>query len=108
MEFYTQNGRKRPVRLSEATRKFAFDSLNRKYGLETLETMSVSLDDIENYESLTELEKYNHAIMRIAKEAPVRICEGERISGAATLGWAIHHKVPATYRDTPLCRSLHL
>ena len=105
MEFYTQNGRKRPVRLSEATRKFAFDSLNRKYGLETLETMSVSLDDIENYESLTELEKYNHAIMRIAKEAPVRICEGERVSGAATLGWAIHHKVPATYRDTPLCRS---
>ena len=105
MEFYTQNGRKRPVRLSEATRKFAFDSLNRKYGLDTLKTMSVSLDDVDNYESLTELEKYNHAIMRIAKEAPVRICEGERVSGAATLGWAIHHKVPATYRDTPLCRS---
>ena len=50
MNFYTQNGRKRPVRLSESTRKFAFDSLNRKYGLDTIKNMGVSLDDVEGYE----------------------------------------------------------
>ena len=43
MEFYNGNKLKRPVRLSESTRKFAFDSLNRKYGLDTLKTESVSL-----------------------------------------------------------------
>ena len=33
MDFYTQNGRKRPVRLSSETRLFAYESLNRKYGV---------------------------------------------------------------------------
>ena len=47
MEFYTPNGRRRPIRLSEATRLFAFESLNRKYGLDTLKTDSIPLDDIE-------------------------------------------------------------
>ena len=62
MEFYTQNGNKRPIRLSEETRKFAHESLNRKYGLDTLKTMSVSLDDIENIGDLSPLEKYDLAI----------------------------------------------
>ena len=48
MEFYTQNGNKRPVRLSEKTRQFACDSLNRKYGLNTLKRMGVSLDGVED------------------------------------------------------------
>ena len=106
MEFYTQNGNLRPIRLSEATRKFAYDSLGRKYGLDTIKTMSVSLDDIKDYETLSEIEKYNLAITRIAETAPIRICEYEKLSGAATLGWAIKHQIPATYHDVPLCRSI--
>mgnify|MGYP007084611787 CR=1 FL=1 len=35
MEFYTQGGLRRPVRLSEKTRQFAYDSLHHKYGLDT-------------------------------------------------------------------------
>ena len=97
MEFYTQNGRVRPIRLSEATRRFAYDSLNRRYGLDTLRVMSVSLDGVRDFDKLSPIERYDIAIERIAKEAPVRICEGEMISGAATLGLAIHHLVPATY-----------
>ena len=85
MEFYTQNGNKRPIRLSEETRKFAHDSLNRKYGLDTLKTMGVSLDDIENIGDLSLLKKYDLAVRRIAEAAPIRICDKERISGAATL-----------------------
>ena len=105
MEFYAQNGNKRPIRLSDETRQFAYDSLNRKYGLDTLKTRSVSLDDVENFNELTALQKHDLAIKRIAENAPIRICEGEKISGAATLGLAIMHLIPATYNGAHLFRS---
>lgn len=106
MDFYTQNENKRPVRLSEATRKFADDSLNRKYGLDTLQNMSVSMDNIEDFDKLSDIEKYDLAIKKIAAEAPIRICENERLSGAATLGLAIHHRVPAIYKGEPIFDSI--
>ena len=96
MKFYTQNGGKRPVRLSEPTRKFAYESLNRKYGLDTLKVEAIPLDNIDDFESLSTIEIYDLAIEKIAEEAPIRICGGEKISGAATLGMAIHHLIPAT------------
>lgn len=96
MEFYTQNGRARPVRLCEETRKFAHDSLNRKYGLDTLRVDSVELDRICGFDKLSLLEKYDATILRIAEEAPIRICDSEKISGAATLGLAVRHYVPGT------------
>lgn len=98
MDFYSQNGKQRPIRLSEETRRFAYESLNRKYGLDTLRVMAVPLDSVENFSELSNLEKYDIAIQTICKEAPIRICKGEKISGAATLGYAICHAVPATYQ----------
>ena len=95
MKFYAQNKKERPVRLSEATRRFAYDSLNRKYGLDTLKTLNISLDDIENINELSAIEKHDAAILRIAEQSPIRICEGEKLSGAATLGQAIKHVIPA-------------
>ena len=106
MKFYTQNGGKRPIRLSKQTRQFAYESLERKYGLDTLKTNSISLDNNENYSAFSALEKYDIAILKIAEEAPIRVCEGEKISGAATLGFAIKHAVPATYNGTPVCSSI--
>ena len=106
MEFYTQNGEKRPVRLSNETRSFAFDSLNRRYGLDTLKTYGVKLDGTDGFEKLSVLEKHDVAVEKIAAESPIRICDGEKISGAATLGWAIHHKIPATYEDKPIFESV--
>ena len=53
MKFYAQNGGERPIRLSGATRAFAHDSLNRKYGLDTLKTNAISLDDIANFSELS-------------------------------------------------------
>lgn len=97
MEFYTQNKMRRPIRLSEKTRAFAYESLNHKYGVDTLKTQAVALADVEGYASFSDLEKYDAAILRIAEKAPLRICEGERISGAATLGVAIRHLIPATF-----------
>ncbi|MBQ1944743.1 MAG: hypothetical protein II346_07020, partial [Ruminococcus sp.] len=83
MEFYTQNGLKRPIRLCEPTRKFAQDSLARKYGLDTLKVDAVSLDDIKNYDEMSLIERYDAAIYKIATHSPIRICQGERISGSA-------------------------
>ena len=106
MEFYAQNGKTRPVRLSYETRRFAYESLNRKYGLDTLNVMGVSLDGTDGFDSFTAIEKYDTAIKKIAEEVPLRICEGEKISGAATLGSAIKHYVPATYNGKLFCESV--
>ena len=95
MDFFAVNG-KRPVRLSKATRAFAYESLNHKYGLETRKNHSVSMDDFEGFSRLSDIEKYDAMIERIARLSPVRICEGERLSGSAALGFAIDHAVPAT------------
>lgn len=106
MKFYTQNGGKRPVRLSEPTRIFAYESLNRKYGLDTLQVEAIPLDNIDDFESLSGIEKYDLAIKKIAEESPIRICEVEKISGAATLGMAIHHLIPATLGKKPIFGSI--
>ena len=94
MYFPSVNGIARPVRLSEPTRRFALDSLAHKYGLETRSTPGVNFT-ADELAKLTDLEKYDLAIKKIALEAPLRVCPGELVSGAATLGAAIDHKVPA-------------
>ncbi len=106
MKFYAQNGTQRPIRLTEGTRQFAYDSLNRKYGLDTLKVMAVAMDDVENFSELSDLERYDIAIKRICEESPIRICDGEKISGAATLGRAIQHEIPATYQDKTIGSSI--
>lgn len=98
MTFYTTYKGGRPIRLPWETRQFAYDSLNHKYGLQTRQNPYVSIDyvDEEAYEKLSDIDKYDIAIRAIASKAPIRICENEKISGAATLGGAISHVVPAT------------
>ena len=61
MEFFAVNG-KRPIRLSEQTRQFAFDSINHKYGKDTWETPGVSMDDNDGFEKLSALRKYDAVI----------------------------------------------
>ena len=104
MEFFAVNG-KRPIRLCEKTRNFAFDSLNHKYGLETWGVPAVSMDDYKGFENLTPLHKYDAVIEQISKTAPIRICDGEKISGSATLGMAISHNIPATFGGKPVFSS---
>ena len=71
--FYAPNNLSRPVRLSDETRKFAYESLNRKYGLDTLKVRAIALDNIEGFASLSPIEKYDVSIKKIASEAPIRI-----------------------------------
>ena len=108
MIFDSPNHLERPVRLSEETRKFAYESLHHRYGKDTRANPAVSLDDLpaEQFHRMSNLMQYDVAIERIAREAPLRVCEGERISGAATLGNAIDHKVPATYGGVTVAPSV--
>jgi len=99
MEFYTSFYEGRPVRLSEPTRRFAYDSQHFVYGRDTMRTPGVTLD--ESYFGRSEIDIYDAAIEKIVREAPIRICPDEKLSGAATLGMAISHVIPATVEGHP-------
>ncbi len=105
MIFQSVNGTERPVRLCERTRRFAAESLGHKYGLHTEKVMSVGIGS-DVLSGLSDIEKYDLAIKTVAEKAPIRICEGEKVSGAATLGLGIRHLVPATCGDKPLFPSI--
>lgn len=106
MEFYTQSYLKRPIRLSEKTRHFAYDSLNHKYGKDTVKNPAVSLDNVENYSCMTQLEQYDAAILEIVQKAPIRICQDELVCGAATFGAAIDGRLPATFNGKYVFNSI--
>ena len=91
MDFPTIHSQPRPVTLSEETRRFAYDSVHFRYGRDTAETPHVVLSASPE---MTPLDCYDAGIRLIAEQAPLRICQGEKISGAATLGDAINHTVP--------------
>ncbi|MBQ3508206.1 MAG: hypothetical protein IJA91_06620 [Clostridia bacterium] len=98
MEFYTVYKSPRPVRLSESTRQFAYESLElHTYGLEAMKTPAVTMDHIEGFDTLSLLEKERLILREIAEKAPVSIRCGERLCGGARLGLAIHHVIPATF-----------
>ena len=98
MEFYTVSQTPRPVRLSEATRQFAYQSLElHTYGQEAMKTPAVTMDHVEGFETLPPLKKERLILGEIAAKAPVTLNFGERICGGARLGLAINHVVPATF-----------
>ena len=106
MIFQTASKNPRPIRLKESTRKWAFESLHGIYGDNAMENQCITLDHIENFESMSDIEKYDIAIRQIAEKAPLRLCPEERICGAATLGDAIYHNVPVRYKGENLFRSV--
>ena len=106
MEFYTAFNQPRPVRLSERTRNFAWESLHGKYGDDTMQNLYVDLDAYDGFERLSEYTQYDIAVAEIAAKCPVRICDGELVSGAATLGDAIGHFVPARRNGKSLWPSI--
>ena len=95
----------RPKRLNAKIRAWAWESMHGRYGDEAMKTPAVEIK-YEGFENLYKEEKYDLAIMEIAKSAPLRLCEEELISGSATLGDAIFHLVPARYNGKPLCKSV--
>ena len=75
MIFPTASLTPRPIRLSEEIRDWAWRSMHGEYGDDALTHMSVTLDDIEGFDQLPEIDQQDIAIRRIAENAPLRICE---------------------------------
>ena len=107
MKFYTVYKDPRPVRLCEATRQFAYESLElHTFGLDAMKTPAVTMDHIEGFAALSPLEKERLILMEIAEKAPVPLRFGERICGGARLGLAINHVVPATFEGNVIFPSV--
>ena len=107
MEFYTAYREPRPVRLSEATRQFAYESLElHAFGLEAMKTPAVTMDHIEGFATLSPLAKERLILREIAEKAPVSLRVGERLCGGARLGLAISHLIPATFGGQPIFPSV--
>ena len=96
----------RPVRLCEATRHFAMESLQGKYGAQTLEVPYIPVDDVLDWERMSDHERYTAALDVLVRKCPVRICEGERVCGAATLGAGVRHQVPVAREGSILWPSV--
>lgn len=96
----------RPIRLSDQTRLFAYESLNAKYGREIYATPHIALDDTPGVDEMSPRERYDLAIRRIAAEAPIRFADGELLCGSASLFDAIRHVVPAYLHGEPICASV--
>ena len=95
------------MRLCEATRQFAYESLElHTFGLDAMKTPAVTMDHIEGFAALSPLEKERLILMEIAEKAPVPLRFGERICGGARLGLAIHHVVPATFEGNVIFPSV--
>jgi len=77
-----------------------------KYGDLTVASPAVDMDDIPGFAAMPPQQQYDMTILKIASEAPIRICEHEKISGAATLGMAAQHMVPARFNNEPLWGSV--
>ena len=98
--FYTPCATPRPVRLSEATRRFADESLHGRYGDDALRTPAVALDDPTHPDCLTPAQfaalsdcgRQDAAIAALAKYAP-----GVQI-GACRFGGGKIAPVPDTER----------
>ena len=95
------------MRLCDATRQFAYESLElHTFGLDAMKTPAVTMDHIEGFAALSPLEKERLILMEIAEKAPVPLRFGERICGGARLGLAIHHVVPATFEGNVIFPSV--
>ena len=97
MVFPTASTHPRPIRLNEQIRDWAWRSMHGEFGDDAMTHMAVSLDHLEDFDSLPDIDRQDIALRMIAERAPLRICPEELLCGAATLGNGIIHYGPAEY-----------
>ena len=83
-----------PRRLSEQTHAFCRRAITGEFGKEIMNNYC-AIVDVPNYDQLDPFTRYNICIEAIVKQAPVRLIDGELLSGSATLNKAREHEVPA-------------
>ena len=87
-------------RLSDFTREFCERSLDGQYG-RALAQDYCALVDPAGYHQLPPAKRYNRCLQAIVGQAPIRLIDGELLSGSATFDLARNHKVPAALRGDP-------
>lgn len=86
-----------PHRLSELTHNLCKRAMSGEFGKEITANYCAIVDD-PAYESWDPYTQYNACIKAIVEQAPIRLTEGELISGSATLNKAREHEVPAALK----------
>ena len=61
------------------------------YGDEAIKNLAIELPNTDAFRQLPLIDQQDAALMAVCKEAPIRICEEELISGSATLGVAFRY-----------------
>ena len=87
-----------PCRLSEQTHRLCKRAMSGEFGKE-ITANYCAIVDIPNYDELDPFVQYNACIEAIVKQAPIRLTEGELLSGSATFNKAREHEVPAALKD---------
>ena len=72
--------------------------MSGEFGLEMQENFCAIVDD-PNFENKDMYEQYNACIKAIVEQAPIRLIDGELLSGSATFQKARYHEVPAALKE---------
>ena len=87
-----------PRRLSELTHKLCKRAMSGEFGKALTANYCAIVDD-PDYEKLDPFRQYNVCIKAIVEQAPIRLTDGELLSGSATLNKAREHEVPAALKS---------
>ena len=89
-----------PRRLSDLTHSLCDRALSGEFG-KALSTSYCAIVDDPVFPTMTQDEQYNACIKAIVEQAPLRLIDGELLSGSATFDLARDHKVPAAWKENP-------
>ena len=86
-----------PRRLSDLTHALCQRALSGEFGKQITANYCAIIDD-PDYDSWDPYTQYNACIRAIVEQAPIRLTDGELLSGSATLNKAREHEVPAALK----------
>ena len=89
-----------PRRLTEQTHILCDRALSGEFGKALADSYCAVVSD-PAYPTMSMAQRYNACIKAIVEQAPIRLIDGELLSGSATFDLSRSHKVPAAWKDTP-------
>lgn len=86
-----------PRRLSQQTHALRDRAMSGEFGKE-MRNHYCAIVDVPGYEAMDSFRQYNACIGAIVAQCPIRLLDGELISGSATFNKAREHEVPAALK----------
>ena len=87
-----------PRRLSKLTHLLCKRAMSGEFGKEITANYCAIVND-PDYDKMDRFSQYNACIKAVVEQAPIRLMDGELLSGSATLNKAREHEVPAALKD---------